>query len=40
VLDAPFPWNLRVGAKGVQLANAALLSHKLGKWVALEDLEL
>jgi predicted dehydrogenase len=39
VLDEPFPWNLREGAKGVQLAEAALLSEKLGKWVALEDLE-
>jgi predicted dehydrogenase len=39
VLNEPFPWNLREGAKGVQLAEAALLSHKIGKWVALEDLE-
>jgi predicted dehydrogenase len=40
VLDEPFPWNLREGAKGVQLAEAALLSEKLGKWVALEDLDI
>ena len=40
VLNEPFPWNLREGAKGVQLAEAALLSEKLGKWVALEDLEI
>jgi hypothetical protein len=40
VLDDPFPWNLREGAKGVQLAEAALLSEKLGKWVALEDLDV
>ena len=40
VLDEPFPWSLREGAKGVQLAEAALLSEKLGKWVALEDLDV
>ena len=40
VRDAPFPWNLREGAKGVHLAEAALVSHKLDKWVALEDLEV
>lgn len=40
VLDEPFPWNLREGAKGVQLAEAAILSCKLGKWVAVEELEV
>jgi predicted dehydrogenase len=40
VLNEPFPWNLREGAKGVQLADAAMLSSKLGKWVAVEELEV
>jgi predicted dehydrogenase len=40
VLNEPFPWNLREGAKGVQLAEAAMLSSKLGKWVAVEKLEV
>jgi hypothetical protein len=40
VLNAHYPWSLREGAKGVQLAEAAMLSCKLGKWVALEDLDL
>ena len=40
VLNEPFPWNLREGAKGVQLAEAAMLSSKLGKWVAVEELEV
>ena len=32
-LDAPFRWTLREGAKGVQLAELSLLSHKERRWV-------
>ncbi len=32
-IDTPFPWTLREGAKGVQLAEASLKSHKEGTWV-------
>ena len=32
-LDAPFPWTLREGAKGVKLAEAGLESWKSRKWV-------
>lgn len=31
--DAPFPWTLREGAKGVQLAELGLQSWKEGKWL-------
>ena len=31
--DAPFPWNLREGAKGVQLVEAGLRSWKERRWV-------
>ena len=37
-LDEPFPWTLREGAKGVQLAEAGLQSWKERKWVELVDL--
>ncbi|MEM0898284.1 MAG: Gfo/Idh/MocA family oxidoreductase, partial [Verrucomicrobiota bacterium] len=32
-LDEPFPWTLREGAKGVQLAELSLQSHEDGAWV-------
>ena len=38
VLDEPFRWDLLEGAKGVQLAEKSLESHRLRKWVDLEDL--
>lgn len=38
VLDAPFPWDLMEGAKGVQLAEAGLQSWKERRWVDLEAL--
>jgi predicted dehydrogenase len=38
VLDTPFPWNLLVGAKGVQLAEKSMLSAREGRWVDLEQL--
>lgn len=37
-LDQPFPWTLREGAKGVQLAEAGLQSWKERKWIELKDL--
>ncbi|MCD6734002.1 MAG: Gfo/Idh/MocA family oxidoreductase [Burkholderiaceae bacterium] len=39
VEDAPFPWNLREGAKGVQLVEAGLQSWRERRWVDLEALE-
>jgi predicted dehydrogenase len=36
--DAPFPYDLREGAKGVQLAEAGLESWRRRAWVNLEDL--
>ena len=38
VLDEPFPWDLREGAKGVQLAERSLDSHTKRCWVDLENL--
>ncbi len=38
-LGEPFPWDLREGAKGVQLAEAALESSRLGRRVQLPELE-
>ncbi len=38
VEDAPFPWDLMEGAKGVQLAEAGLKSWKEEKWVELGEL--
>jgi predicted dehydrogenase len=32
-LDAPFRWSLREGAKGVQLAELSLQSHKEKRWI-------
>jgi predicted dehydrogenase len=37
-LDEPFPWNLLEGAKGVQLAEAALESSRLRRWVDIPEL--
>jgi len=31
--DAPFPWTLREGAKGVQLAELSWQSHHQGRWI-------
>jgi predicted dehydrogenase len=36
--DAPFPWTLREGAKGVQLAEAGLQSWEQRKWIDLAPL--
>ncbi|MDQ2799568.1 MAG: Gfo/Idh/MocA family oxidoreductase [Armatimonadota bacterium] len=38
VTDEPFPWDLREGAKGVQLAEAGIQSWQKRAWVDLEDL--
>lgn len=37
-LNEPFPWTLREGARGVQLAEAAHLSWRERRWVDLEPL--
>jgi predicted dehydrogenase len=36
--DEPFPWDLRAGAKGVQLAEAAAESSRTRAWVDLPEL--
>jgi predicted dehydrogenase len=36
--EGPFPWDLRAGAKGVQLAEKGLESWKKRAWVELEEL--
>jgi predicted dehydrogenase len=38
VLDEPFRWTLREGAKGVQLAEAGLRSWRERRWIDLEPL--
>lgn len=38
--DAPFHWDLREGAKGVQLAEAAMQSWRERRWVDIEPLAL
>ena len=38
VCDAPFPWTLREGAKGVQLAELGLQSWAERKWLPVNDL--
>jgi predicted dehydrogenase len=38
VIDSPFPWNLLVGAKGVQLAERSLQSARERRWVDLDRL--
>jgi predicted dehydrogenase len=37
--EAEFPWNLREGAKGVQLAEAGLASWRERRWIDLPELE-
>jgi predicted dehydrogenase len=37
--DEPFPWNLFMGAKGVQLAELGLQSWRERRWVAIPSLE-
>ncbi len=39
VTDEPFPWDLREGAKGVQLAEKAMESWQRRCWVDLQELE-
>lgn len=38
VKDDPFPWNLREGAKGVQLAEKGMESWKERKWIEIPEL--
>ena len=38
VCDAPFPWGLKAGAKGVQLAEKGLESWEKRAWVDVEEL--
>jgi len=38
VLDTPFPWTLREGAKGVQLAELGFQSWEQRKWLPVEPL--
>ena len=38
VIDEPFPWDLREGAKGVQLAEKAMESWQRRCWVDVEEL--
>jgi predicted dehydrogenase len=40
VTNTPFPWNLREGAKGVQLAELALQSWAERRWVDVPPLEI
>jgi len=40
VRDAPFPWNLREGAKGVQLAEAAHAAWRRRQWVDIPELAM
>ena len=37
-LDTPFPWTLREGAKGVQLAELGLQSWAQRKWLPVNEL--
>jgi len=37
--DTPFPWDLRAGARGVQLAELAMQSWKERRWIDLPELE-
>jgi len=40
VKDEPFPWDLRSGAKGVQLAEKGLESWEARRWMDIEDLPI
>jgi predicted dehydrogenase len=37
--DAPFPWDLLAGARGVQLAELALKSSAERRWIDIPELE-
>ena len=37
-IDTPFPWTLREGAKGVQLAEIGLKSWEERKWLDIPDI--
>lgn len=37
--DTPFPWDLKAGAKGIQLAELGIQSWKERKWIDIPDLE-
>ncbi|MEM8955626.1 MAG: Gfo/Idh/MocA family oxidoreductase [Verrucomicrobiota bacterium] len=39
VANEPFPWNLRQGAKGVELADAAVKSWQKRRWIDLAPLD-
>jgi predicted dehydrogenase len=39
VLDSPFPWDLKAGAKGVQLAELGVESWNSQKWMNVTDLK-
>jgi predicted dehydrogenase len=39
VVDSPFPWTLREGAKGVQLADLGLQSWRERKWLDVPELD-
>ena len=36
--DAPFHWNLREGAKGLQLAEAAMQSWHERRWIDIGEI--
>jgi predicted dehydrogenase len=38
VKDTPFPWDLKAGARGVQLAEKGIESWEKRQWVSIEDL--
>jgi hypothetical protein len=38
-LDEPFPWSLKEGAKGVQLAELGVVSWKKRAWVDVPELK-
>jgi hypothetical protein len=38
VLDEPFRWDLKEGAKGVQLAELGMLSWRERRWVDVPEL--
>lgn len=37
VIDTPFKWTLREGAKGVQLAELSIKSHVEGRWIEIPE---
>ena len=38
VCNTPFPWNLKEGAKGVQLAEKGMESWQTRRWIDIPDL--